>query len=165
MNTTDYETSRACGAYVLVHAANGKSVTVRITNECPLTCAPGQIDLSRQAFVELADLKVGRLAITWSLVNPGSIGTIFRYKTGSSAYWCGIQVIDHRNPVTGLEVRTGSGWRRLPRTDYNYFVSADGTGCGSSIRVTDIFGEQLTISGIAVKPNVVQPTQVQFARH
>ncbi len=35
MNTTDYESSKACGAYVSVHAANGATVTVRITNECP----------------------------------------------------------------------------------------------------------------------------------
>ncbi|GAA2480431.1 expansin EXLX1 family cellulose-binding protein [Streptomyces longisporus] len=166
MNTTDYETSRACGAYVLVHAANGASVTVRITNECPLPCAPGQLDLSQQAFAKLADLKVGRLPITWQLVSPGTAGTMsIRYKTGSSPYWCGIQVIGHRNPVARLEVRTSGGWRQLPRTDYNYFVSADGAGCGGSIRVTDIYGEQLTVSGIALRPDVVQPTQVQFARH
>ncbi|SEC33264.1 Peptidoglycan-binding domain-containing protein, expansin [Streptomyces sp. 3213] len=166
MNTTDYETSRACGAYVLVRAANGKSIMVRITNECPLPCAPGQIDLSQQAFAKLADLKVGRLPITWSLVSPGSIGTMsIRYKTGSSAYWCGIQVIGHRNPVARLEVNTGSGWRQLPRTSFNYFISADGSGCGKAIRVTDIYGEQLTVSGLAVLPNVAQATQVQFARH
>ncbi|PWI12847.1 hypothetical protein DI272_00760 [Streptomyces sp. Act143] len=166
MNTADYETSRACGAYVLVRAANGKSITVRITNECPLPCAPGQIDLSEQAFAKLADLKVGRLPITWSLVSPGSVGTMsIRYKTGSSAYWCGIQVIGHRNPVARLEVSTGGGWRQLPRTSFNYFISADGTGCGKAIRVTDIYGEQLTVSGLAVLPNVVQPTRVQFSRH
>ncbi|NUP39071.1 MAG: hypothetical protein HOY76_19170 [Streptomyces sp.] len=166
MNTTDYETSRACGAYVLVHAANGASVTVRITNECPLPCAPGQLDLSQQAFAKLADLRVGRLPITWQLVSPGTVGTIsVRYKTGSSPYWCGIQVIGHRNPVARLEVRTSGGWRQLPRTDYNYFISADGSGCGGSIRITDLYGEQLTVSGIALRPDVVQPTQVQFARH
>ena len=166
MNTTDYETSRACGAYVLVRAANGKSITGRITNECPLPCAPGQIDLSEQAFAKLADLKVGRLPITWSLVSPSNVGTIsIRYKTGSSAYWCGIQAIGHRNPVARLEVSTASGWRQLPRTAYNYFVSAHGTGCGKAIRLTDIYGQRLTISGVAVRPNVVQPTQVQFAQH
>ncbi|MHC3471080.1 expansin EXLX1 family cellulose-binding protein [Streptomyces sp. 7R007] len=166
MNTTDYQTSRACGAYVLVRAANGKSITVRITNECPLPCAPGQIDLSQQAFAKLADLKVGRLPITWSLVSPRSIGTIsIRYKTGSSAYWCGIQVIGHRNPVARLEVRTEGGWRELPRTSFNYFISADGKGCGKAIRVTDLYGEQLTVSGLAVLPNVVQPTRAQFAQH
>jgi len=166
MNTTDYETARACGAYVLVHAANGKSVTVRITNECPLPCAPGQIDLSQQAFAKLADLKVGRLPITWSLVSPASIGTMsIRYMTGSSIYWCGIQVIGHRNPVARLEVNTGGGWLSLPRANYNYFISAHGSGCGKAIRVTDIYGEQLTVSGLAVRANVVQPTRVQFAQH
>lgn len=166
MNTTDYETSKACGAYVLVRAANGKSITVRITNECPLPCAPGQLDLSQQAFAKLADLKVGRIPITWSLVSPSISGTIsMRYKTGSSAYWCAIQAIGHRNPVTKLEVRTSGGWRQLPRTAYNYFLSADGTGCGGTIRLTDIYGERLTITGIAVRPNVVQPTRVQFAQH
>ncbi|MZF86042.1 expansin EXLX1 family cellulose-binding protein [Streptomyces sp. SID5643] len=166
MNTTDYETSKACGAYVLVRAANGRSVTVRITNECPLPCAPGQIDLSEEAFAKLADLKLGRLPITWSLVSPSTVGTIsIRYKTGSSRHWCAIQAIDHRNPVRGLEVRGAGGWRQLPRTAYNYFVSADGSGCGGAIRITDIYGEQLTVSGLTVRPNVVQPTQVQFARH
>ncbi|KUO14569.1 hypothetical protein AQJ91_46150 [Streptomyces dysideae] len=166
MNTTDYETSRACGAYVVVRAANGKSITVRITNECPLPCAPGQLDLGQQAFAKLADLKVGRISVTWQLLSPSTSDTIsIRYKTGSNPYWCGIQAIGHRNPVARLEVRTSGGWRQLPRTEYNYFISANGSGCGSSIRVTDIYGERLTISGIALRPNVVQPTGVQFARH
>ncbi|MGW2248945.1 expansin EXLX1 family cellulose-binding protein [Kitasatospora sp. NPDC001660] len=167
MNHTDYETSSACGAYVLVHAANGASITVRIVNECPLPCAPGQLDLSHEAFTKLADLSVGRLPITWSLLSPATAPATMsiRYKTGSSQWWCGIQVIGHRNPVAALEVRTGSGWRQLSRTDYNYFLSPDGTGCGGTIRITDLYGERLTVDGIAVKPDVVQPTQVQFARH
>ena len=166
MNHTDYETARACGAYVRVRAANGASITVRITNECPLPCEPGQIDLSQQAFAKLADLSVGRLPITWKLLSPAEIGTIsIRYKAGSSQWWCGIQVIGHRNPVAALEVRTGNGWRRLQRTDYNYFLAEDGNGCGRAIRITDIYGEQLTITGIALEPDVAQPTRVQFARH
>ncbi len=166
MNTTDYETSKACGAYVLVRAANGASVTVRITNECPLPCAPGQLDLSEQAFAELAPTSTGRIAITWSLLSPGTPGTIsIRYKTGSSPYWCGIQAIGHRNPLARLEVRTGNGWRQLARTDYNYFLSPDGSGCGGAIRLTDIYGERLTVNGIALRPEAVQPTRVQFARH
>ncbi|MCJ1676657.1 hypothetical protein MTF65_04710 [Streptomyces sp. APSN-46.1] len=166
MNTTDYESSRACGAYVRVRAANGASITVRITNECPLPCAPGQLDLSEQAFAKLADPKLGRIPITWSLLSPRASGTIsIRYKTGSSPHWCGIQVIDHRNPVARLEVRTANGWRRLPRTEYNYFLSADGSGCGGAMRITDIYGEQLTVNGTALLPNVAQPTRVQFAPH
>ncbi|MFD3499707.1 expansin EXLX1 family cellulose-binding protein [Streptomyces sp. NPDC058678] len=166
MNSTDYESAKACGAYVSVRAANGTSITVRITNECPGECAPGQIDLSAEAFAALADPTLGRIAITWKLVSPGSSGTMsIRYKTGSSRYWCGVQAIGHRNPVARLEVRAGGGWRQLSRTDYNYFISEDGTGCGGAIRVTDIFGERLTVDGLAIRPNVVQPTRVQFAAH
>jgi expansin (peptidoglycan-binding protein) len=166
MNYTDYESSQACGAYVRVRAANGASVTVRIVNECPLPCAPGQLDLSQQAFARLADLSVGRLPVTWTLLSPASLGPLsLRYKTGSSQWWCGIQVIGHRNPVALLEVRTAGHWRRLARSDYNYFLSPDGSGCGGPIRITDIYGQQLTVDGIALRPDVVQPTGVQFARH
>jgi expansin (peptidoglycan-binding protein) len=166
MNTADYETSKACGAYVLVRAAGGASVTVRIVNECPAPCEPGQLDLSTQAFAKLAPLSAGRIPITWSLLSPSTSDTIsIRYKTGSSRYWCGIQAIGHRNPLARLEVRTSSGWSRLPRTEYNYFLSEQGSGCGGAIRITDLYGEQLTVEGIALRPDVVQPTRVQFARH
>ncbi|WP_238151692.1 expansin EXLX1 family cellulose-binding protein [Kribbella sindirgiensis] len=166
MNHTDYESAKACGAYVRVRAANGAAITVRIVNECPLPCAPGQLDLSQQAFSRLANLSVGRLPITWTLLSPATPGTLsIRYKTGSSQYWCGIQVIGHRNPVATLELRTAKGWRKLNRTGYNYFLAPDGNGCGGAIRVTDIYGERLTINGIALKPDVAHPARVQFARH
>ncbi|GAA2381860.1 expansin EXLX1 family cellulose-binding protein [Streptomyces coeruleofuscus] len=166
MNHTDYETSKACGAHVLVRAANGASVTVRITNECPLPCAPGQLDLSKEAFAKLAGLSAGRIPITWSLLSPSTSDTVsIRYKTGSSRHWCGIQALGHRNPLARLEVKTGSGWSRLTRTEYNYFLSPGGTGCGGALRLTDIYGEQLTVDGIAIRPDAVQPTRVQFARH
>jgi expansin (peptidoglycan-binding protein) len=165
MNHTDYETSAACGAHLLVRAANGASVTVRVTNECPLPCAPGQLDLSKEAFARLADLSAGRTAVSWSLLSPATSDTVsIRYKTGSSRHWCGIQALGHRNPLARLEVRTGSGWHRLTRTEYNYFLSPDGTGCGGPLRLTDLHGRRLTVDGIGVRPDVVQPTGVQFAR-
>ncbi|KMS68901.1 lipoprotein [Streptomyces viridochromogenes] len=164
MNHTDYETAKACGAYILVRAAGGASVTVRVTNECPLPCAPGQLDLSAQAFAKLAAPSAGRIPITWSLLSPETSDKIaIRYKTGSSSHWCGIQATGHRNPLARLEVRDGSGWRQLPRTEYNYFLSEQGSGCGGAIRITDIYGEALTVEGISIRPDVAQPTRVQFA--
>ncbi|MGW1874071.1 expansin EXLX1 family cellulose-binding protein [Streptomyces sp. NPDC001975] len=166
MNTADYETAKACGAYVSVRATSGKSITVRITNECPAPCAVGQLDLSRQAFAKLAPLSAGRIAITWSLLSPATSDTVsIRYKTGSTQYWCGIQAIGHRNPLARLEVRTGGGWLALTRTGYNYFLSEQGTGCGGELRLTDIYGEQLTVPALPVRPDTVQRTGVQFARH
>ncbi|MER5667997.1 expansin EXLX1 family cellulose-binding protein [Streptomyces mirabilis] len=166
MNTTDYETSKACGAYVSVRAASGASITVRITNECPAPCAPGQLDLSHEAFSKLAPLSTGRISITWRLLSPAMSDTIsIRYKVGSSQYWCGVQAIGHRNPLARLEVRANGSWVALPRTSYNYFLSEHGRGCGGTIRLTDIYGQQLTVAGIGIRPDAVQSTQVQFARH
>jgi len=166
MNYTDYENSKACGDHILVRASDGATITVLITNECPLPCAPGQLDLSQQAFAKLANPNAGRISVTWQLLSPADSGTIsFRYQTGSSQWWCSIQTIGERNPVAELEVHTGNGWKQLPRTSYNYFQSSSGTGCGGEIRISDVYGQQLTASGISVEPNVVQPTQLQFAKH
>ena len=110
MNVADFEGSRACGAYVQVQAANGASVTVRITNLCPAPCRVGQLDLNPKAFDHLGARNLGEIPVTWKLVNPPVAKRMsIRYKTGSSQYWCGIQVIDHLNPVAKLEVRASGG--------------------------------------------------------
>jgi expansin (peptidoglycan-binding protein) len=166
MNVADYEGSAACGAYVLVKAANGASVTVRITNLCPAPCRVGQLDLSAEAFAMLAAPNLGEIPITWTLVSPAIPKTIsVRYKTGSSQYWCGIQVIDHRNPVARLEVQSGGQWRQLPRAEYNYFLAENGSGCGGAIAVTDLYGQRLVVDPLPVKPEVVQGTSLQFSAH
>lgn len=166
MNWSDYENSKACGAYVLVKAANGKSITVRVTNLCPAPCRVGQLDLSREAFAMLADLKAGEIPVTWTLVSPPLTKKIsVRYKTGSSQWWCGIQVIDHRNPVARLEVQAGGQWKELKRMEYNYFLSESGAGCGGAVAITDVYGERLVVNALPVKPDAVQPTSLQFAAH
>jgi expansin (peptidoglycan-binding protein) len=165
MNAADYEGSKACGAYVQVRASSGASVTVRITDQCP-ECAVGQLDLSAQAFAKLASASAGQIPISWKLLSPSlSTSVSVRYKTGSSTYWCAIQVIGHRNPLAQLEVRVGSSWKQLSRSDYNYFLSASGAGCGGSIRITDIYGQRLVVNGIGVLPGTVQSTSVQFSKH
>ncbi|OXM65808.1 expansin EXLX1 family cellulose-binding protein [Amycolatopsis vastitatis] len=166
MNVADFEGSRACGAYVQVQAAGGASVTVRITNLCPAPCRVGQLDLNPKAFDRLGARNLGEIPVTWKLVNPPTAKRIsLRYKTGSSQYWCGIQVIDHRNPVVRLEVRAGGAWKQLQRTDYNYFLSENGAGCGGAVAVTDIYGERLVLDPLPVEADVVQPTNRQFAQH
>ncbi|RDI26363.1 expansin EXLX1 family cellulose-binding protein [Lentzea flaviverrucosa] len=164
MNEADYEGSAACGAHVLVQAG-GKSITVRITNLCPAPCRPGQLDLSAEAFALLAPPVKGEIPVTWSLVSPETAKTIaIRYKTGSSQYWCGIQVLDHRNPLARLEVQAGGQWRPLKRAEYNYFLAENGAGCGGAIAVTDVYGERLVVNALSVKPDAVQATNLQFAR-
>ncbi|MFJ5031247.1 hypothetical protein ACIQB5_24720 [Streptomyces sp. NPDC088560] len=42
--------------------------------------------------------------------------------------------------MAALEVRAAGGRRRLSCTEYHYVLSADGTGCGGPLRITDIYG-------------------------
>jgi expansin (peptidoglycan-binding protein) len=162
MNHLDYENSQACGAYVQVTGPNGTSLTIKIVDQCP-ECKPGDLDLSQEAFAALAPLSAGRIKISWHLLSPALNGPVaYKYKDGSSQWWCGIQVSNHRNPVLGLAVKVNGAWRNLPRYDYNYFISTDGTGCGSDIQVTDIYGNQVVDTGITISPGIVQPGKTQF---
>lgn len=165
LNEADYDNAAMCGAYLHVTGPLGE-ITVKVVDRCPGgpgACQPGDIDLSEGAFAQLANPVDGRVPISWSLVSPDIDGPVqYRYQDGSTQHWCGIQVRNHRNPVAMLEVLVGSTWRELPRQMWNYFVSENGEGCGSDIRITDIHGQTLTDSGIALTPQVDQPGSGQF---
>lgn len=164
LNSTDYDNARMCGAYVRVTGPRGTE-TVKIIDRCP-ECESGEIDLNGTVFGRIADPLAGRVRVSWRLVSPDTTNKLsFRYKEGSSTFWCALQVRNHRNPVVKLEVSVSGTWRALPRTEYNYFISNNGQGCGSSIRVTDIHGQRLTVSGIRMQPGALQETSVQFGKH
>jgi expansin len=162
MNHADYDASNACGAYVEATGPKGK-VTVKIVDQCP-ECKVGDIDFSAEAFAKIADPVAGRVKITWRLLSPTLSGPVaYRYKEGSSQWWCGIQVRNHRNPVLSLEALVNGSWKTVPRQDYNYFVSADGSGCGKPVRVTDIYGNQVTeTTPLAISVGTVQQGTGQF---
>jgi expansin len=65
LNKPQYQKSW-CGKCVRVKGPKGE-VTVRITDLCP-SCKMGDLDLSEQAFQQIADPVAGRVAITWELV-------------------------------------------------------------------------------------------------
>lgn len=154
MNAEEYDTAALCGAYFLVMGPNGQ-VTVRIVDLCP-ECKAGHLDLSQEAFAQIADLVQGRVAITWQLVSPTLTGPIqYHFKQGSNQWWTAVQIRNHRNPVAKLEYNTGNEWVTVPRTDYNYFVQTNpGMGPGPyQFRVTDTYGNVLTDSGIPHSEN------------
>jgi hypothetical protein len=62
-------------------------VTVRIVDLCP-ECKAGHLDLSREAFAQIADLTQGRVPITWQVVSPALAGPIaYHFKDGSNQWW------------------------------------------------------------------------------
>jgi expansin (peptidoglycan-binding protein) len=149
MNADEYANAAMCGAYVHVIGPQG-AVTARIVDLCP-ECHAGHLDLSREAFAQIADLPQGRVSITWQVVSPELAGPIaYHFKDGSNQWWTAVQIRNHRNPVSQLEYWTGGQWVSVPRTSYNYFVQTNpGMGPGpSTFRVTDSYGHVLVDSGI-----------------
>jgi len=149
MNLTDFAGSAVCGTCIDLSGPSG-SVTVRIVDLCP-ECAPGDVDLSPQAFEQIAELAQGRVPITWTYVPCDVSGPIrYHFKEGSNQWWSAVQIRNHRHQIASLEYLSGgTTWVDVPRVDYNFFVEASGMGPGPySFRVTDIYGQSLEDSGI-----------------
>jgi expansin (peptidoglycan-binding protein) len=162
MNQPEWAGSGVCGECVAVTGPKG-NVTVRIVDECP-GCEVGHLDLSQQAFAQIADVSAGRVTITWKVVPCNVTGNIAYYiKDGSSQWWTALQVRNSRLPVAKLEWLQGSTWTAIQRADYNYFVVGGGVGPGSyQVRVTAIDGQSLMDTLPAVMPSTTVPGNGQF---
>ena len=164
MNELDYDNARACGAYLNVTGPGGTEMVV-VTDRCP-ECVPGQLDMSTQAFDPISGGSIGRIdKITWRLASPAGLGDVqFKVKEQSSQYWLSLQVRNHRNPIASLAIQVNGSWVTVPRQMYNYF-EAEGFGAGPyTVRITDVYGQQL-VDTVRLAPGAVQTTSSQFAQH
>ena len=160
ISTAEYGTADACGGYMDVVGPEG-TVRVKITDHCR-NCRPGVIDITRKAFDRIADVDQGRAPVTYGLVRdpPLTEPMSLRLKAGSSRWWLQVQVLDHGNPLAGVELGVGDGWRALARTSDNHWTaSTPGPGDGPfTVRITDIYGQSATIFDVALAPGRVQHT-------
>jgi expansin (peptidoglycan-binding protein) len=162
MDQPEWNGSAVCGECVAVDGPKG-SVTVRVVDLCP-ECEMGHLDLSQQAFAQIADVSAGKVPITWKVVPCNVTGNVeYQIKDGSSQYWTAIQVRNSRLPVAKLEWMQAGAWTNVARADYNYFVVSSGVGPGSyQVRITSSTGETLTDTLPPVQPSAVVQGSGQF---
>ena len=164
MNAVEYDNAAYCGAYLQVVGPQGTAI-VRVVDLCP-ECGAGHLDLSQEAFAQIAALHLGRVDITWQLISPELSEPIgYHFKDGSNQWWTGVQIRNHRNPVAKFEYLNESGqWVEVERTSYNYFVQTNpGMGPGSyTFSVTDWYGNSLTDFGIPHLENETVHGTAQF---
>lgn len=166
MNTPDYNTAQACGAYIEVtNTDTAESVVVRIDDRCP-ECPAGNVDLSQDAFAKIAKLETGVIPIRWHYVSGPSTPAEVFFEDGSSQWWTAIQVRNHRNPVATLAYRpsgTTTPFVALERQMYNYFVAPSGMGPGPyDLKITDVFGNVLKKKGVALVTDTEISLHKQF---
>lgn len=164
MNIVDYNNAQLAGAYLEVTGELG-TIHVLVTDLLP-EGQKGDLDLYVDAFPLIAPAEKGKVPVTWKIIPLDSAENApvsYKYKEGSSAFWCGVQVRNHRYPIAKLEYLDASGnFVELPRRHYNYFES-DNMGAGPfTFRITDIYGSVIVDENIPLTPDEIQQGHVQF---
>lgn len=165
MNLPDYNCAELAGAYLEVTGELG-TINVLVTDLLP-EGKKGDLDLYTDAFPLIAPAEKGRVPVTWKIVPLDSAADAplnYRYKVGSTEFWCAVQVRNHRYPIERLEYLNSDGeFVELPRRNFNYFEAQSGLGKGPfTFRITDIYGQVVIDEDIPFTPDEVQEGHVQF---
>ncbi len=164
MNIEDYNNAKLAGAYIELTGELG-SIKMLVTDLLP-EGKKGDIDLCEAAFPLIAPVEKGRVDVSWKIIpfdGAENAPVSYKFKEGSSPYWCGVQVRNHRYPVTKLEYMNEQGeFVELERRQYNYFES-DEMGAGPfTFRVTDIYGQVIYDYDIPMVEDGISPGESQF---
>lgn len=166
MNLADYNNAQLAGAYIEVTGELG-TINMLVTDLLP-EGKKGDLDLYTDAFPLIAPVEKGRVPVSWRIIPLDSAENTpisFKFKEGSSEFWCSVQVRNHRYPVTKLEYLNEDGeYVELPRRLYNFFES-DEMGPGPfTFRITDIYGQVIVDRDIPLVPDQVTEGHVQFPK-
>jgi expansin len=163
-NFPEFAKSASCGACVNVSGPKG-AVTIRIVDSCP-GCQEHHLDLSESAFAKIAELKAGRVPITYQTVACAVSGNMaYQFKDGSHEFWTAIQIRNHKIPITKVEAKKNGVYADLTRSDYNYFIDDKGVKDDPiSLRITAADGQILedTMPGAKGRAGQEFPGVIQF---
>ncbi|KAF6844762.1 extracellular cellulase allergen asp f7 [Colletotrichum musicola] len=147
-----WDSAANCGACVKVTGPNGV-ITAMIVDQCP-ECDAGHLDLFQDAFAKIGSISDGIISTSYEFVECGISSPIkLHNKSGTSAHWFSMQVLNHNEPVSSLEVSTdgGSTWQKTQRAQYNFFENQSGFGTDSvDVRVTSKSGSTVTVKNVSV---------------
>ena len=176
LSVADYNTAEMAGAYLELTDANGSKAYVLVTDrDGNNNMQAGDVDIERNQFTQGGSFTAGESAITWRIMplptaDTGSVS--YQIKEGSTKYWCELQVRNHRYPIAKLEYKNASGeFEAVTRKDYNFFEFPNGINGNITLRITDIYGEQIVEENIdlglgvnEVTSRMTVPGTVQFTK-
>lgn len=143
MNLEDYADARLAGAYLEVTGELG-TINMLVTDLLP-EGKKGDLDLYTDAFPLIAPVEKGRVPVSWKIVPldiADKVNVSYRFKEGSTEFWCGVQLLDHRYPIAKLEYLSSDGdFVEIKRRPYNYFESQEMGPGPFTFRATDIYGQ------------------------
>lgn len=145
MNLADYNDAQLAGAYLEVTGELG-TINMLVTDLLP-EGKKGDLDLYVDAFPLIAPTEKGRVPVSWKIIPLDSAENApisYKYKEGTTEFWCGVQIRNHRYPITRLEYLDKNGeFKEIKRRPYNYFESDKMGKVPFTFRITDIYGQMI----------------------
>ena len=164
MNLEDYNDAQLAGAYIQVTGELG-TINMFVSDLLP-EGKKGDLDLYTDAFPLIAPVEKGRVPVSWKIIPLDSAENApvsFKFKEGSTAYWCGVQVRNHRYPITKLEYLNAEGeFIEINRRPYNYFESMEMGAGPFTFRITDIYGQVIVEKDIPLVLDEIIGGENQF---
>ncbi|MDD6827629.1 MAG: expansin EXLX1 family cellulose-binding protein [Oscillospiraceae bacterium] len=164
MNLEDYADARLAGAYLEVTGELG-TINMLVTDLLP-EGKKGDLDLYVDAFPLIAPKEKGRVPVSWKIVPldiADKVPVSYRFKEGSTEYWCGVQLLNHRYPIAKLEYLNSNGeFVEIKRRPYNYFESMEMGAGPFTFRATDIYGQVIVDYDIPLLLDEVIEGKSQF---
>lgn len=166
INNIQWNGSEASGAFLQVSGPKqreGAPPIIVQVSDLLFERADG-LDLSAEAFAQVADPVDGIVNIEYQLINPGDgFATPYGYTIGqgivvegipeSNPNYGALRLNNHRYPVEGVDLLTeGGGIVPLNRGSDNRFTLDTDTALfgAQDLVVTDIFGQQVTLNDIDI---------------
>ncbi len=168
MNLADYNDGQLAGAYLEVTGELG-TINMLVTDLLP-EGKKGDLDLYVDAFPLIAPKEKGRVPVSWKIVpldTAENAPVCYKWKEGTTEYWCGVQVRNHRYPITKLEYLNKNGeFVEIQRRPYNYFESMEMGKGPFTFRITDIYGQVIIDENIPLSTDDTEiiPGHVQFPK-
>jgi expansin (peptidoglycan-binding protein) len=166
INNVQWNGSEASGAFLEVSGPKQREgaapIIVEVSDQ--LYERADGLDLSAEAFFEVADPVDGVVDIEYKLASPDdSFVTPYGYSIGqgivvegipeSNPYYGAVRLNNHRNPVESVDLLEDDGSLvPLERGADNRFVLDTGSAISGAqdLVVTDIFGQQVTLNDIDI---------------
>ena len=168
MNLADYNDAQLAGAYLEVTGELG-TINMLVTDLLP-EGKKGDLDLYVDAFPLIAPKEKGRVPVSWKIIpldTAENASVCYKWKEGTTEFWCGVQVRNHRYPITKLEYLNENGeFVEIKRRPYNYFESMEMGKGPFTFRITDIYGQVIIDENIPLSTDdsVIIEGHVQFPK-
>ncbi|KAM0300898.1 hypothetical protein HYE67_004822 [Fusarium culmorum] len=158
-----WDSSANCGACIEVTGPHG-TIKAMIVDKCP-ECDPGHLDLFPNAFKAVGGTN-GIVKTSYKFVECGiTTPLVLHNKSGTSANWFSIQVVNSNEPVKSVEVSVNGGktWQKTQRKDYNFFENPAGFGKTSvDVKITSSTGKTIVVNNVGVTPDAQYKAKSNF---